>query len=109
LALVPLSFLLIGPGEELLFRGVVQGRLRQAFSPIAAVVIASAIFAAVHVVALSGSAGGRAVTVGVLFLPSLVFGAAYERTGNLVVPSLIHGGYNATLFGLFYLSLTMGS
>lgn len=106
LALVPLSFLLIGPGEELLFRGVVQGTLRRAFGAVGAIGIASAIFAAVHVVALSGGAGARVVTIGVLFLPSLVFGTAYERTRNLVVPALIHGGYNATLFTLFYVSLT---
>ncbi len=31
LLLIPASFLLIGPGEELLFRGVVQGRLRDYF------------------------------------------------------------------------------
>lgn len=105
LLLIPFSVLLIGPGEELLFRGIVQGTLREAFGPVGAVGIASAVFAAVHVVALSGEAGARLVTVGVLFLPSLVFGTAYERTGNLVVPALIHGGYNATLFTLVYVSL----
>ncbi len=105
LLLVPFSFLLIGPGEELLFRGIVQGTLRQAFGPVAGVTIASAIFAAVHYLALSGGAGARLTTVGVLFLPSLVFGAAYERTRNLVVPSLIHGAYNATLFLLVFLAL----
>jgi len=104
--LVPLSFVLIGPGEELLFRGVVQGTLRQTFGPVVGVVLASAIFAGVHFFALTGGAGGRLVSVGLLFFPSLVFGAAYERTGNLVVPALIHGAYNATLFGLLYVALT---
>lgn len=105
LFLVPFSFLLIGPGEELLFRGIVQGTLREAYGPIAGVTLASAIFAAVHYVALSGSAGARLTTVTVLFFPSLVFGAAYERTRNLVVPALIHGAYNATLFLLVFVAL----
>lgn len=105
LLLVPFSFILVGPGEELLFRGVVQGSLRDRFGSAGAVVLASAIFAAVHFVALSGGLGPRLTTIGILFLPSLVFGAAYERTRNLVVPALIHGAYNATLFSLLYVAL----
>jgi hypothetical protein len=108
LLLIPASFLLIGPGEELLFRGIVQGRLRETFSAPVAVLLASAIFAAVHYVALSGSPGARLVTVGILLGPALVFGTAYELTENLVVPSLIHGAYNATLFTLLYLALRFG-
>ena len=108
LLLIPASFLLIGPGEELLFRGVVQGRLREGFGPVAGVVLASAIFAAIHVTALTGGLGGRLATIAVLFFPSLVFGAAYELTGNIVVPALIHGAYNATLFTLLYVVLQSG-
>ncbi|MFB6300564.1 MAG: lysostaphin resistance A-like protein [Halobacteriales archaeon] len=109
LALIPLSFLLIGPGEELLFRGVVQGTFREILRPVPAIVLASAVFAAVHFVALTGSAQGRLVTIAVLFLPSLVFGTAYERTDNIVVPAVIHGAYNATLFAMAYLAFQMGS
>lgn len=105
LLLVPASFLLIGPGEELLFRGVVQGRLRETLSAPTAVGLASAVFAGVHLLALTGSPGARLITVAVLFGPALVFGTAYELTGNLVVPALIHGAYNATLFTLLYASL----
>jgi hypothetical protein len=107
LLLVPASFLLIGPGEELLFRGVVQGRIREAFGPVPGIALASAIFAAIHYFALTGGAGGRLVTIGILFLPSVVFGAAYELTDNLVVPSLIHGAYNATLFTVLYVSIRL--
>lgn len=105
LLLIPASFVLIGPGEELLFRGIVQGRLREQFSAPVAVLLASVIFAAVHYVALSGSPGARLVTVAILVGPALVFGTAYELTDNLVVPSLIHGAYNATLFTLLYVAL----
>ncbi len=109
LLLVPASLLLIGPGEELLFRGVVQGTLRRAYGPVGAVVLASAIFAGVHYVALTGGVGPRLTSVAVLFLPSLVLGAAYERTGNLVVPALVHGLYNSTLVVLLYLGLRYSS
>lgn len=105
LLLVPISLLLVGPGEELLFRGVVQGTLRQAFGPVGAVVLAAAIFASVHFLALTGGVSARLTTIAILFLPSLVFGAAYERTGNLAVSALIHGLYNSTLAVLLYVAV----
>jgi uncharacterized protein len=103
--LIPLSLLLIGPVEELLFRGVVQGRLRQAFGAGAAITLAAVTFAALHVMALSGPFAARFTTVAVLVLPSLVFGLAYERTGNIAVPAIIHGIYNATLLTLSYFAV----
>ncbi|MFB6172157.1 MAG: lysostaphin resistance A-like protein [Haloarculaceae archaeon] len=106
LLLVPVSFLLIGPGEELLFRGLIQGRLREVLGPAPAIALASVVFAAAHLTSLSGALSGRAITIGLLLVPALVLGVAYERTGNLVVPALIHGAYNATLFALAYVSLT---
>ena len=108
LVLVVLAFVLIGPGEELLFRGVVQNRLRETFSAPVAIVLATAIFAAVHWSSLAGPVSGRALTVTMLFVPGLVFGITYEATDNIVVPSLIHGAYNATLFTLAYLSTALG-
>lgn len=108
LVLIPASFLLIGPGEELLFRGVVQGRIREAFDPTAGVVLASAVFAAIHFIALTGGAIDRVATIAILFLPSLVFGAAYELTDNLIVSVLIHATYNAILFAGLYIVLTRG-
>lgn len=92
-----LSVLLVGPAEEILFRGAVQGRLRRSFGPVAAIGGASLLFAGVHVVAVVGTLGATLVTVSILFVPSLVLGAAYERTRNVAVPALIHGLYNATL------------
>ncbi|WP_276271566.1 CPBP family intramembrane glutamic endopeptidase [Haloarcula litorea] len=109
LVLIPASFLLIGPGEELLFRGVVQGRIREVFDPIPGVVLPSVVFAGLHWVALSGGSPlGNLAALGVLLVPAHVFGAAYEYTGNIVVPSLIHGAYNATLFTLLYVVVRFG-
>lgn len=111
-AIIPLliaaSFLVIGPCEEILYRGVVQGRLREALPAAPAIVLASAIFAFVHVMALTGGVSGRLTTVAILFVPSLVFGAVYEYTENLVVPTLLHGLHNAVLFTLLYVVLAYG-
>lgn len=106
LLLIPLSFLLVGPGEELLFRGLVQGTLRESFHPIRAVVLASALFASIHLFSLSGN--GKWVYIGLVFLLALVLGTAYEYTGNLTVPALVHGAYNAIQFASAYLAATGG-
>jgi membrane protease YdiL (CAAX protease family) len=106
--LVPLSFLLIGPGEELLFRGVVQGRLRETFGPALAIGLATLIFVTLHYFSLSGGATQRLVYIGALIPPALVFAVSYERTNNIVVPSIIHGAYNALQFGLLYLAMKFG-
>lgn len=106
LLLVPLSFLFIGPGEELLYRGVVQGRLREAFGPWVAIGAASVVFAAVHVFSLQGQ--GKLAYLAILLVLSPVLGAAYEWTDNLVVPSLIHGAFNAVQFYGAYVAATGG-
>ena len=105
--LVPLSLFVVAPGEELLFRGVVQGRLREAFAPRIAIPLTAALFATVHYFSLTGAAEARFVAIAVLFLPSLVFGYAYERTQKLIVPILIHGLYNSTLVLLVYLTIEL--
>jgi hypothetical protein len=107
LLLIPISFLLIGPGEELLFRGIIQGRLREVFGPVTAIALASVVFAAAHVTSLSGALSGRAITIGLLLIPAVVLGVVYEYTDNVVVPALTHGAYNATLFALAYVSLKL--
>ena len=108
LLLIPAAFVFIGPGEEILFRGVVQSRLREAFSAWVAIPVASVIFGAVHFVALTGAAPGRIVTIGILSALTLVFGAAYEYTDNLVVPAFIHGAYDAVLFAGLYVVVVYG-
>lgn len=104
LVLVPLSFILVGPGEELLFRGLIQGTLMETFHPIRAVVLASGLFALIHLPSLTGE--GKLVYVGIVFALALVLGGTYEFTDNLAVPSLIHGAYNAVQFGGAYLAAT---
>jgi membrane protease YdiL (CAAX protease family) len=105
--LVPLSFLVIAPAEEFLFRGVIQGRLREAFLAKLAIPLTAGLFALVHYFSLTGGAGARLTAISILFFPSLVFGYAYERTENLVVPIVIHGAYNSTLVLLVYVTIKL--
>lgn len=109
LVLIPLSYLIIAPGEELLYRNVVQKSLRESFSPVAGVVVASAVFAAVHLPAYSSpGASFRATlsTLAVIFVLALILGAIYERTKNVIVPILVHGTFNAIAFAVTYAQLT---
>ncbi|MGM0590552.1 MAG: CPBP family intramembrane glutamic endopeptidase [Halobacteriota archaeon] len=101
LYMIPVSLLFVGPFEELVFRGTVQGVLRRSFGPAVAIALASTLFGLVHLVALTGT-GSRLSYVAVAAVLGLILGVAYERTGNLVVPSVIHGGYNAVLFSVQY-------
>jgi len=96
LAMIPITLLLVGPGEELLFRGIVQGLFRRAYGPLPAVLLASALFGAVHFVSLTGE--GKLVYVAVAASLGLILGTIYELTDNLVVPILAHGLWNAYLF-----------
>ncbi|WP_162993854.1 CPBP family intramembrane glutamic endopeptidase [Halalkalicoccus subterraneus] len=81
------------PAEELLFRGIIQGRLRETFSPFSGILLAAVCFALMHVPVAALSAG---MTPASSFVETLVsgaiFGLAYECTGNLLVPSIAHAG-----------------
>lgn len=108
LVFAAVALLLNGPAEELLFRGAVQGRLRQAFGPAAAIVGASVLFASIHLFAVVGALGAGLVSVALIFGISLALGALYEYTGNVVVPALAHGVYNAVLFTVAYVAIVGG-
>lgn len=99
---IPLALLLVGPGEELLFRGVVQTRLRENFSAPVAVVAAGVCFAVPHLLgAYTGD--GALASVALVALIGVALGAVYEYTGNLVIPAVVHGLFNATVYALNYL------
>lgn len=96
LLMIPITILFVGPGEELVFRGVVQGLFRSAFGAVPAILLASICFGFAHYIALTGS--GKLTYIVVSIVLGVVLGAIYERTGNIVVPIVIHGLYNALLF-----------
>ncbi len=105
LLFVVTSVLVIGPGEELLYRNVVQKSLYDVFSRGQAVLVGSVIFAVIHFPAYStGTLPQVAVSVVVVFALSLTLGAVYERTDTVVVPAVVHGLFNATQFALIAVS-----
>jgi membrane protease YdiL (CAAX protease family) len=101
------SILFVAPGEELIFRGIVQGALRRAYGVLPAVVATAAVFGLVHYVALGGS-GSRWIYLAIAALLGLVLGAIYERTESIAVPVAIHGLWNAGQFLLVYAEVAGG-
>ncbi len=89
--------------EEAFFRGYVQGRLAPLFTRRVRilgvsfgwhVVVASALFAVVHLVAIP--APFRLA----VFFPGLLFGWLRERTGSVLAPALLHAASNVLLAAL---------
>lgn len=107
LYMIPITLLLVGPAEELLFRGGVQGLLRRTWGPNAAIVIAGLLFGFVHLFALT-DVGSQFAYVAVAALLGMVLGALYEWSGNILVPAAVHGVYNVTIYVLGYFEIIGG-
>lgn len=106
LLLLPITLLFVAPGEELVFRGVVQGKFREAYGPLPAVVIASLLFGISHSGALTGS--GQLTYLAVATILGLILGAVYEYTENLVVPIAIHAIWNGRIYLVEWLDIVHG-
>lgn len=104
-------FLVVGPAEEILFRGVIQNRLRESLSTIPGIAVASLLFASAHVFALAGggSPTGIAITMSGLFVTSLGLGWIYEYTENIVIPALLHGFNNSVIVAATAAAATSGA
>lgn len=106
LGLAALSVIVVAPVEEFVFRGVVQGRLRARFGAVPSIIGASLLFGSLHLANYSGNP--VSIVAGALMIAAVgtVFGVVYERTGNLLVPVLVHAIYNVILLVSSYLSIT---
>jgi membrane protease YdiL (CAAX protease family) len=102
-----LSILIIGPTEELLFRGVIQTRLRETFGVGVGITLATALFAGIHIAGFSTLVGGL-LGVSVLFFVGFVLALSYEYTDNLVVVALMHGLFNAAQATIGYIGVRFG-
>jgi hypothetical protein len=97
LGLAALSVVLVAPAEEWLFRGVIQGRLRQRVGPVPAVVGSSLLFGSMHLTNYTGALAPIVAAAALIAVVGGVFGALYEFTDNLAVPIAAHAVYNVVL------------
>lgn len=104
LYMIPVALFFVAPGEELVFRGVVQGLLRDAYGVVPGVLLTSGLFGVAHYLALSGQ--GKLTYIAVAAVLGIVLGTVYELTENLVVPIVIHGFWNTMLFVVSWYAAT---
>lgn len=84
-------FVFAAPAEELLFRGIIQGRLRQTFEVVPGILLGAVCFGLMHVPVAALSAGLEPASAFIeTSVSGAIFGVAYERTNNLLVPSVSH-------------------
>ena len=100
LTLIPILIIsIIAPplSEEIAFRGYAMGLIRRHFSPIAALILTSLLFMAVHL-----TQGLYAPKLLVYFLAGLSFGFVALRTGSLLPAMVVHSMADFTFFTLVW-------
>ncbi len=105
IVLAVLSVVLIAPAEELLFRGAIQGKLREHFQPFPAIAGASLLFGSFHFLNYAGDLISIMMTTSMIVVIGGIIGYLYEKTGNLTVPILVHGIYNFVLLVSSYYAM----
>ncbi|MGF1453719.1 MAG: lysostaphin resistance A-like protein [Opitutales bacterium] len=87
MALMAVAGLLAPWAEECFFRGVLYRAGKQVFSARGAVVLSAALFALAHI---------NLYAFGPLFVLGVMLARAYECTGRLAVPIVMHAAFNLT-------------
>ena len=93
-----LSFLVIGPSEELYWRGYLQHQLMSRFGGWQGWLFGTTIYAGVHIFTFNIMFIGAAVAAGAFW------GAMYWRLGRLAPVIISHSIWSAVIFGLLPLS-----
>lgn len=88
-------FVFVGLGEELVFRYLLQDRLKTVMGAISAILLASLIFTLMH------SGYSNSFYLIYVFIIGLIFGISYERTRSLLFVTILHGAINFFLFSVF--------
>ncbi|AFK19751.1 CPBP family intramembrane metalloprotease [Haloferax mediterranei ATCC 33500] len=104
LYLTVVTIVLVGPAEELIFRGIAFGELRRLWGPMPAIALSSLVFASIHLWSFSGE--GMYVSLAMVFLLGSVLAVVYEKSGNLLVAAVVHGLFNAVQFLVSYAQAT---
>jgi len=95
--MIALFLVLVGPVEELAFRGFIQKGFENSFGKLKGLLIASVLFALVHGL-------NSAYYFAPVFAVGLVIGYVWQRTGgNTTASALMHAVYNSVQIILTYL------
>jgi len=106
LYLIPIMLFFVGPAEELLFRGVLQGVLRDAFNTKISIFITSLLFGFIHTSAAGGFSNEAMLYILTTFMLGIILGYIYELKESLIIPIVAHGIYNSILVIVAYYQMT---
>ncbi|MGD8564970.1 MAG: type II CAAX endopeptidase family protein [Candidatus Bathyarchaeota archaeon] len=96
--LVIFSFVLVGPCEEIAFRGFIQKGFENSFGNMRGLLVASLLFGLLHGL-------NTLYAIATTFVAGLILGYVWQRTGgNTIVSALMHGLNNSIAFILAYFS-----
>lgn len=95
------SLLVLALGEEIIFRGLIQGRLQSMIKPAYAVILTSIIFACMHI--SKGDINIVLIDIVTVFIDSMMFGVIFYKTKNIYISWVAHALANivATLLFVF--------
>lgn len=93
--IVPLMVLLIGPGEEMFWRGFLQRRWQERFGARRGFFLTTALYAGVH----AGS--GNVMLVLAATVCGLFWGTLYRRTGSILLVAVSHTAWDLAVFVAF--------
>ena len=91
-------FLLVGTGEEILFRGVLYRWIDEKWGFVVALIVSSVIFGFIHITEPSATLWS---SVSIAVEAGLLLGAAYKYSGTLWLPIGIHWAWNFTQGNIF--------
>ncbi len=107
------SFLVVGPAEEYIFRGFVFGQMLRLYPGrhwLALAFLSSLLFAAAHLYYVLILGIASLVPLTEVFAIGVAMAVAYYRSGgNLLIPALIHGAFDASGFIALGISYEIGS
>ena len=99
IAMIAISLIMVGPCEELAFRGFIQKGFENSFGNTKGLLIASLLFTIIHVWL------GLYTVISVVPV-ALIFGYVWQRTGgNTTASALIHGIHNSIGIALRYFAI----
>jgi membrane protease YdiL (CAAX protease family) len=90
-----LLLFIIGPGEEIYWRGLIQSSFSERFGPAKGFILTTALYAGVHIVALNFMLFGAAAVCG------LFWGLLYTWRKNLFAVVLSHAVWDVSVLVLF--------
>ena len=87
---IPALYLFAAPVEEILYRGIVQGRLRPHLGTAGVVLVSGVAFGSMHTLTYLFASGPLVYTIISITAFGCVWAFVYERTENIVVTAVSH-------------------